>query len=284
MGLMGAASGLGVIFGPASASLFAMWGLNVPYFAASALGLVTTTVAFMWLKETRHHAQKQAAARKSEGMLQVLRSGLLAYFMLMFIAVVIMAILEATFGYLAMDRFGLSETPSAMPVLWTSLMLTATNIMGIAFTFYGISAVITQALVVGKMMEKIGEEKTIVIGLLLSSLGAAMVIFSSDLISIILSASILAVGAGLMMPSINTAVSKRTDEDNQGVVMGLLGSFNSVGRTLGPVTGGLLYSMAMILPYAVSATVSLLSAITFHVYVRRDSEDLKTVKINRAKS
>jgi|SRR5271157_321610 len=284
MGLMGAASGLGVIFGPASASLFAMWGLNIPYFAASALGLVTTTVAFMWLKETRHNAQKLAAAVKPRGMLQVLRSGLLAYFLLMFIAMVIMAILEATFGYLAMDRFGLSETASAMPVLWNSVMLTATNVMGIAFTFYGISAVITQALVVGKMMEKIGEEKTIIIGLLLSSLGAAMVIVSSGLVSIILSASILAVGAGLMMPSINTAVSKRTDDDSQGVVMGLLGSFNSVGRTLGPVAGGLAYSVAMLLPYAASAVVSLVSAVAFEVYTRNGKSPLKTLNIKAQKS
>ncbi len=159
-------------------------------------------------------------------------------------------------------------------------MLTATNIMGIAFTFYGISAVITQALVVGKMMEKIGEEKTIIIGLLLSSLGAAMVIFSLDLLSIVISASILAVGAGLMMPSINTAVSKRTGEDNQGVVMGLLGSFNSVGRTLGPVMGGLMYSMAMVLPYAASASVSLLAAATFGLYSRDRKNTVEPLNIH----
>lgn len=277
MGLMGAASGLGVIFGPASASFFAIWGLSVPYFAAAALGLLTAIIAFMWLKEPARVAAKTEIKRKPAGFLQGFKPGLLAFFLLMFLAMVIMASLEATFGYYAMDRFSLSETPSPMPLLWTSVMLTGTNTLGIAFTFFGIAGVITQALVVGKMMEKIGEEKTIAIGLVLSALGAAMIVLSPELISIVISASVLAVGSGLMMPGINTAVSRRTDEDSQGVVMGMLGSFNSIGRTLGPILGGFAYSMAMALPYVASAVLSILSAAAFELYTRKSKGAVKAV-------
>ena len=175
MGLMGAAGGLGVIFGPASASFFAIWGLSIPYFAAATLGLLTAIIAFVWLKEPVRSINTQS---KPAGLLQGFKPGLLAFFLLMFLAMIIMASLEATFGYYTMDRFGLSETASPMPLLWTSIMLTGTNTLGIAFTFFGISAVITQALIVGKMMEKLGEERTIVIGLVLSALGAAMIILS----------------------------------------------------------------------------------------------------------
>jgi len=268
MGLMGAASGLGVIIGPASASFFALWGLRVPYFAAAALGLLTTAIALTWLKETRHSKADIAERAKPTDVLQGLRPELLAFFLLMFLAMVTMAALEATFGYFAMDRFGLSEVPSSMPVLWTSVMLTGTNLLGIGFSFFGISAVVTQALVVGKIMQRIGEGRTIVIGLILSSLGMALIIISPELISIIVSSSILAVGEGLMMPSINTAVSRRADGGRQGVTMGLLGSFNSVGRPLGPVIGGLAYSVAIVLPYAGSAIVSFLSAAALELYLR----------------
>ncbi len=274
MGLMGAAGGLGVIFGPASASFFAIWGLSMPYFAAATLGLLTAIIAFMWLKEPVRSINTQS---KPAGLLQGFKPGLLAFFLLMFLAMIIMASLEATFGYYTMDRFSLSETASPMPLLWTSIMLTGTNTLGIAFTFFGISAVITQALIVGKMMEKLGEERTIVIGLVLSALGAAMIILSPELVSIVISASVLAVGSGLMMPSINTAVSRRTDEDSQGMVMGMLGSFNSVGRTLGPVIGGLAYSMAMALPYAASAALSLVSAAAFELYTRKNKGTVKAV-------
>jgi MFS transporter, DHA1 family, multidrug resistance protein len=278
MGLMGAAGGLGVIIGPASASFFAIWGLRIPYFAAATLGLLTTIIAFMWLKEPVRSTNSQG---KPAGILQGFKPGLLAFFLLMFLAMITMASLEATFGYYAMDRFSLSSTPSPMPLLWTSVMLTGTNTLGIAFTFFGISAVITQAMLVGKMMERLGEERTIIIGLALSALGAAMVVLSPELVSIVAAASVLAVGSGLMMPSINTAVSRRTDEDSQGVVMGLLGSFNSIGRTLGPVFGGVAYSISMALPYVASAVISLMSAAVFEIY-NRNSKGVKNMIIPQA--
>ena len=212
-----------------------------------------------------------------------MRPGLLTFFLLMFLAMITMASLEATFGYYAMDRFGLSETPSSMPLLWTSALLTGTNTLGIAFTFFGISAVVTQALVVGKMIERLGEEKTIIIGLALSALGAAMVVLSPELVSIVISASVLATGSGLMIPSINTAVSKMADEDNQGIIMGLLGSSNSIGRTLGPVIGGLAYSLAIVLPYMASAAVSLLSAAAFGIYTWNSKEIRKTTDMQPKK-
>ena len=56
MGLLGAASGMGVIIGPVSASLIALLGLNVPYFAAAALGLITMAISLAWLPETRVQA------------------------------------------------------------------------------------------------------------------------------------------------------------------------------------------------------------------------------------
>ncbi len=275
MGMMGAASGLGVIFGPASASFFAIWGLRIPYFAAAALGLLTTAIALLWLKETRHLTIATTRTEKPAGILSRLPPGLIVFFLLMFLVMITMASLEATFGYYAMDRFGLSETPSTMPVLWTSAMLTGTNMLGIGFAFFGLAAVVTQALIVGKMMERIGEERTIIVGLVLSSLGAALIIISPELVSIIISVSVLAIGSGLMMPAIHTAVSKRTDEKRQGVIMGLLGSFNSVGRTLGPITGGLAYSVSMVLPYAGSAAASLLSAAAFELYVRDGKATIK---------
>jgi hypothetical protein len=41
--------------------------------------------------------------------------------------------------------------------------------------------------------------------------------------------------------------------------MGLLGSFNSIGRVLGPSMGGFAYVVSMILPYLGSAAIALIS-------------------------
>jgi hypothetical protein len=46
--------------------------------------------------------------------------------------------------------------------------------------------------------------------------------------------------------------------------MGLLGSFNSIGRVLGPSVGGFAYVISMLLPYLGSAAMALVSMALVH--------------------
>jgi MFS transporter, DHA1 family, multidrug resistance protein len=77
------------------------------------------------------------------------------------------------------------------------------------------------------------------------------------------------------MPTINTAVSNSTNSENQGVVMGMLGSFSSTGRALGPAVGGFVYAINMLLPYIGSAVIALLSAIVLHLHVKKEKKHRK---------
>lgn len=259
MGLMGAASGLGIIIGPVSASVIAVFGLNLPYFAAAALGMVTAAITFAWLPETR----MPAATRRDEGNYgrrSALKPGLMVFFLMMLFVCMAMASLESTLGFFAMDRFGLSETPAPMPLLWASVELTGTNLLGIAYLFFGVAGVLTQVLLVGKLMETCGEAFTIAIGFILAGAGAALLLLAWEMSLMLVAALVIAVGIGLLQPGINTAVSNRANKEQQGVTMGLLGSFNSAGRAAGPIAGGLAYSVSMLLPYALSAGISMFSA------------------------
>jgi MFS family permease len=265
MGLLGAASGMGVIIGPVSASLVALLGLNVPFFAAAALGLVTAAVTMAWLPETRVAGTASEEAGAS-GWRSALKPGLLIFFLMMLFVCMAMASLESTLGFFAMDRYGLSETASAMPFLWTAIEMTGTNLLGIAYLFVGVGGVITQVLLVGKVIEMAGEKRTIAIGFILAGAGTVILLLAWELALLLVAAVQIAVGMGLLMPSINTAVSNRTDREHQGVTMGLLGSFNSAGRAAGPIAGGVTYAISMVLPYALSAAISLFSALLVMVW------------------
>lgn len=278
MGMLGAASGLGIIIGPGIASIFAMWGINIPFFAAAAVAFLTGIIGLLWLDESRIAKNLNRVETKyslKTTLILSFKSYIGVFFLLMAFVMLALASIEGTFGYLIMDRFGLGEIPSFMSVLNTNIMLTGPNVIGIAFTSFGILSVVTQALLVGKVIKTFGEEKTIIIGLFLLAIGSSLIIFSSGLISIILLASLIAVALGLIMPSINTAVSNRTSEENQGTVIGLLGSFNSVGRVLGPAVGGFAYAISMLLPYLGSAAVALLSAIVLLFYIGKEKNKKK---------
>ena len=64
MGYAGAASGLGIIAGPAISSVLTTWGMTVPFFTSAALGLVTAIAGFMFLPESLRQDGWRAWKRK----------------------------------------------------------------------------------------------------------------------------------------------------------------------------------------------------------------------------
>jgi multidrug resistance protein len=257
MGYAGAASGLGIIAGPAISSILTTWGMNVPFFVSSALGLVTAIAGFFFLPESLRQ-DRMADMEKKMPMLSTLRTPLGLFFFLMLFASFALACIDTTYVYFISDRFGLSEMPSVMPFLGGHLVLTGPNVLGIIFTAMGLIAVVSQ-LAVGTMMQKYGEEKTIIIGFGLLCAGMAFVVITVDLASLVLVTCLAGLGGNLLNPAINTLVSKRSPQGQQGATMGLLGSFNSIGRVLGPSMGGFAYVISMLLPYLGSAVIALTS-------------------------
>src|SRR5476651_2513813 len=59
-GLIGAAFGLGFIFGPALSGVLAKVSYTAPIWAAAALTFVATLMALLWLPETMHRSQAGA--------------------------------------------------------------------------------------------------------------------------------------------------------------------------------------------------------------------------------
>ncbi len=259
IGMMGAASGLGYIMGPTISSVFSIWGLAAPFFGSAALAFMTLVLMLLWLPESRVPVAHAPACKRMLASAALSSSLGTLFFFTLFISFAI-ACIDGTMAYFIMDRFGLTSQPSSIPVLSGSMTLTGPQVMGIVFTALGIIGALCQAALVGKAMQRFGEEKTIVIGLVFLAIGMALLQLSSGLVSLIVFTGLMMVGASLVNPSINTLASKRTDADHQGAVMGMLGSFNSLGRVLGPLAGGFAYLISMSLPYLSSTLIALLSA------------------------
>src|SRR4030095_13748012 len=68
MGLIGAAFGLGFIFGPAIGGILSRWGIHVPFFFAAALCFANALLLYFTLPETvtpDHPAKNSAAGGRS---------------------------------------------------------------------------------------------------------------------------------------------------------------------------------------------------------------------------
>jgi len=67
-------------------------------------------------------------------------------------------------------------------------------------------------------------------------------------------------GGALVRPGLSSAVSKQT-QAGQGTTMGVMGSFDSLGRIVGPVLAGWLYHFHMNLLYFFDAGIVLVGAL-----------------------
>jgi hypothetical protein len=111
-----AAPGLGIIAGPAMSSILAAWGLNVPFFAAAALSLVTAIAGFVFLPESLQR-DRRAGVEQRIPVLSALGTPLGLFLFLTLFVSFAMACMETTSVYFVSDRFGMSEVPSSMPFL-----------------------------------------------------------------------------------------------------------------------------------------------------------------------
>ena len=87
---------------------------------------------------------------------------------------------------------------------------------------------------------------------------------------------VLAVGMGFNNPSLSSMVSRLTDPDDQGGMLGLASSLASLGRVVGPAWGGFLFdAYGMTTPYLSAAALMLVAFAVSFVGLRRRSTTAK---------
>ena len=243
LGLMGAAMGVGMVFGPALGGWLGHYGFAIPFYAAGALAIITWPFAYFFLPESLKRSDRHRAEDAAKISFKVIKHPLFTLFMLNFITNFSMAIFQGTFALYAADRAGFGPKE-----------------MGTLFTIMGIISVIIQGGMIGRLVKLFGDANLIKAGLFISGVGMALIVLSSHMLTLMISAAIFNIGGSLMGPSTSTLVSKNA-LGAQGASIGLMQSFGSLGRILGPVMGGILYGIQMNIPYITGASILLLIAI-----------------------
>ncbi len=219
-GMLGAAFGLGFIIGPGLGGLFARISYTAPIWAAAAITVVAMLLAWFWLPETVHRTSAAAgspwrALREVGG-----RPRLRILFTIDFFYWASFAVYQTTFALFGQRRFGFDATH-----------------IGYLLAAFGFLGVIVQAAMVGPIVRRIGERRTLTIGLLFAALGwggSAMTHTFWVFVAMLVPG---AIGIGLTNPSLISLVSAAGGRHEQGRVQGAAGALESLGRTLGPVWG-----------------------------------------------
>jgi len=248
MGLLGAAMGLGFIFGPVLGGILSLYGHGVPFHVAGALNLVTAALAAALLRESLP-ARGTAHPTPRPRLREAFSGPLLPFFMVAFFVTFAMASLESIFPLFIQDRFGYGAQD-----------------MGIMFLFMGAAVVLMQAFALGRVIHRFGEETVLAWGLLINALGFALVIAAGGRASLTVALVVGGVGNQIMRPTNASLITKRT-RHGQGASIGLMDAFDSAGRILGPIAAGLLYGPDPRFPYMASAGI--LTVVAVVLWIRK---------------
>ncbi len=128
------------------------------------------------------------------------------------------------------------------------------------FAFVGVCAVVTQGFLIGRLQPRLGEERLLIGGLTLMALNLALMAIIPAGFLLYPVVGLLALGAGLAIPSVTSIISNRTPEDMQGRLMGGVQAILSLALILGPVLAGLAFDqIAVPAPYLLGATLAVLA-------------------------
>ena len=219
-GLIGAAFGLGFIMGPALSGMLARVSYTAPIWAAAALTLVATAMAWLWLPETIHRAQAGTGNPLSY-LPELLRRPVMRRVLTIdFIYWFSFAIFQTTFSLFAARRFGFDASRT-----------------GYLFAGFGLLGAVIQGGFIRPIVRRAGDKSTFIAGIIFSCLGLVGAALAHSVGLFVLALVPLAVGMGFGHPTVSSLISRAGRGDEQGRVQGAASAVESLGRTLGPVWG-----------------------------------------------
>ncbi|MFC1627894.1 MFS transporter [Gemmatimonadota bacterium] len=235
MGLVGAAFGLGFIFGPFIGGVMAdLWGYAAPAYFAAALALVNMILAWFVLPESYPASARKKRDPADSGLgtsLRKLREALVRPYvggilLIYFIVSFAMANMETTYALLTEELWGWGAKEN-----------------GLIFGYIGLMIVFTQGFAIRPLARRFGEERLVIAGsiLLIPSLG--LMPFSPGLAVLMILSGVMAIGSGINTPSLNSLISRSVSPEEQGGIMGITQSLGGLARVIGPIWGGFTFSL-----------------------------------------
>jgi len=223
-GLVGAAFGLGFIFGPMLGGLLGAVDLRLPFYAAASLSLVNAAYGYFVVPESlsaeRRTRFSLAKANPLAALFKLIRHREIGSIVLVFALVVLaQLILQVTWVLYTNFRFGWGPRDN-----------------GFALFCVGLVATVVQGVLLRRMLQRFGEVRLGLAGLAVGMVAYVLYGLAQQgwMMYAIIVGNFLSFAAG---PALQAIVSNAVGPSEQGVTMGALNSINSIMFVVAPAIG-----------------------------------------------
>ncbi|MEQ8302484.1 MAG: TCR/Tet family MFS transporter [Cyclobacteriaceae bacterium] len=221
-GLIGAAFGLGFIIGPLIGGLIGAYGTRLPFLVTAGLSMVNWLYGFFILPESlaKENRRKFEWRRANPvGSLISLKrfpiiTGLIASLVLVYVSA---HAVQTNWSYYTIEKFDWDE-----------------RMIGISLTVVGLVFAIVQGGLIRIIIPKLGNERSVYVGLSLYAIGYFLYAFSTQSWMMFAVTIPYCLGA-IAGPAIQGIISNQVPSNEQGELQGALTSLMSVSSIVGPL-------------------------------------------------
>ncbi len=221
-GIIGAAFGLGFIIGPLVGGLVGAYGTRIPFFVSAGLTLINWLYGFFILPEslsTENRRKFEWKRANPVGSLRALKR--FPIIMGMVVSLVLVYIsshaVQTNWSYYTIEKFQWSE-----------------RMIGISLAVVGIVFAIVQGGLIRVIIPKLGQERSVYMGLGLYAIGYFLYAFATESWMMFAITIPYCLG-GIAGPALQGIISNQVPANEQGELQGALTSLMSVTMIIGPL-------------------------------------------------
>lgn len=236
LGWLSVVTSFGAVAGPAFGSaMISLGGRRAPGVASAIMSLLVAAFAWRYLRESRelrhsasHGAPSSTTSR--EAILRVLTHWREPASRLIWIYTIGIGAFYGTIQtapLLLSGRFGVTES----------------NI-GYFVMYLGGMGVIVRSLILGRMVDRLGEVRLSRLGVVLLAMGLAAAGFAKGYLALALGFTLMPIGTAFLFPCVTGLLSRVVPSNERGLYMGVQHTFGGVSRVAFPIAAGFLMDHA----------------------------------------
>jgi len=220
-GTVGAVMSLGFIIGPVIGGVMGAWWLRSPFLVAALFNGLNLLIALFVLPESRKASPGKFAFKELNPLAPLV-------WLWNFKPLLPLVTVSVVFGLVAAIPGTIWVLYGAERFGWDSVH------MGLSLSAFGISGALAQAFLVGPLSRRFGDLGTLMIGIAFDMLAYVLMAFADQSWMGYAVAPLFALG-GVAMPALQSLVTSRVSDDQQGQLQGVLASLMSLAGIVGPV-------------------------------------------------
>lgn len=230
MGLIGAAFGLGFVFGPVIGGFLAhQFGYQYAGFGSAAFSFTAFIFAAIVLRESNTNKKNHIKIKYkifdfglAKKVLKHPQIGLLVF--LFSVIVFSIANIYGTFTLLGFKYYKFTDSE-----------------IGYLYGIMGVATALMQGVFIRHLAKRFRDNKLVYYGTFIKACALILIPYGINFFGIALLLIMLSFGSGILQPTLLSMISKYAPPDEQGSILGFSQSLASLARVLGPIWGGIAF-------------------------------------------